>query len=405
MSSLWGDPLDGLAMMLPPGVSPGSQMQPSVPHWHQPPEWVECPARAIVENGPRVAVLSGVDEVNRGATATMNKQAKNLFIPPSFSSNNPGPRITVGQVRNSKQSIYNSLVRGIQTIEDLQSIGTKLATVARHAYLARQMTAVDMVSRTMLNLPLPDSLKAVGQYYNAILSRERSSRIILEGLVETISLPLAYRGRALQTLGAIHFEQGDLKTATALYVESSSIARRNEINDLLTLAEAGCQIAIIRSTQGDHKQALADLDRLFPIIRAISKYYPSIYFDYLNSLAVELGEVGRIQEAQSALSIALSSPYAPAYPEWSETRDEIAEKRQTATPSVVFITRDINAESSTRAQPRRVLASDWTVPENTSSNASPGGDITALTTPLFSIRITLDRLGENTRPRAPPLAS
>ena len=95
--------------------------------------------------------------------------------------------------------------------------------------------------------------------------------------------------------------------------------------------------ALVSNEYCDHKQALADLERLFPMVRALSKYYPAFYYEFLNSLAVELGEVGRINEAEAASAIALASPFASAYPEFAETRDELGEKRTSATPSIVAV--------------------------------------------------------------------
>ena len=62
-----------------------------------------------------------------------------------------------------------------------------------------------------------------------------------------------------------------------------------------------------------------------------------LYFDYLNSLAVELGEVGRIQEAQNICQITLASPYAFAYPEWRETGADTARRGYKSRSSVPII--------------------------------------------------------------------
>jgi hypothetical protein len=51
-------------------------------------------------------------------------------------------------------------------------------------------------------------------------------------------------------------------------------------------------------------------------------------YDYLNSLAVELAETGRIEEAKDAIGIALRSPFADRYPNWTATRGEIADKER-----------------------------------------------------------------------------
>jgi len=50
---------------------------------------------------------------------------------------------------------------------------------------------------------------------------------------------------------------------------------------------------------------------------------PHIYFDLLNSYAVELGEVGRIYEARNISEIVIHSPFAFAYPEWQDTANDL----------------------------------------------------------------------------------
>src|SRR6185436_7592153 len=114
--------------------------------------------------------------------------------------------------------------------------------------------------------------------------------------------------------------RGDIDTALPYYIMAGKDAAKG---DLATLIESQRMTAVVRSINGDHKQALADLEKLFSPVRAISRYFPVLYYELLNSLAVELAEVGRLAEAEAALSIALSSSFASAYPEWAETRDEI----------------------------------------------------------------------------------
>ena len=75
--------------------------------------------------------------------------------------------------------------------------------------------------------------------------------------------------------------------------------------------------------------------------RTIGRHYPAFYYDYLNSLAVELGEVGRIEEARNVCRITLASPLAAAYPNWLETSNEIEAKRAAATSSFVAVSRNL----------------------------------------------------------------
>jgi hypothetical protein len=89
------------------------------------------------------------------------------------------------------------------------------------------------------------------------------------------------------------------------------------------LIELSKGIAVVKAKEGFHTHALKDLEGLLPILKLAE---PHMYFDTLNSLAVELLEAGRIREASSISRIVLASPYAFAYPEWRETAQEIAER-------------------------------------------------------------------------------
>ncbi|HSO75934.1 MAG TPA: hypothetical protein VLU47_13955, partial [Blastocatellia bacterium] len=114
---------------------------------------------------------------------------------------------------------------------------------------------------------------------------------------------------------------------------------------------------IVRSLDGDHKGALDHFESLRPLVCQVAKRQPFYFYKYHNALAVELSETGRIEEAKVCSGIALASPFAHAYPEWSETRDEIAAKRTSATPSVVSINRPAEAPPSPRIAPLRHVES------------------------------------------------
>lgn len=337
----------------------------------------------------------------------INKQANILFIPSSISGIITERQDAPSQSGYYQNLICTSLARGIYTREGIESLGRQLAAIARHAYLARQTDVVEMVSRVMLGLPLPDSLRSVARYYQLILLREHSPRHSLENLLDDISLPLAYRARVLQTLGGTYIAESDPSTATMLAIESLRIATAPDVNDLLSTVEGVRQVALSQSINGDHKQALAEFEKLFPLVRAIGKFYPAAYYDFLNGLAVELCEVGRVGEAEAACAIAVASPFAPAYPEWSETRDEIATKRRSASPSFVAIQRVPEADLVTQTESRRK-------PETFSALAvsSPPSNkdffqrsiipIPARTTIALDATSTLDRVLMCTGPRAPP---
>jgi tetratricopeptide (TPR) repeat protein len=336
----------------------------------------------------------------------MNKQANILFIPSSISGNSADVRDALSQQGYFQQLIYASLARSIHTIEGLQVSGRQLAAIARHAHLGRQMDAVDQASRVMLALPISDQLKGIARYYRALCIKHQGdfdgARRSLERAAEEATPQ--YRARALLTIGATYFESGKTDAAQPFYLAAGRDACEH---DLLTLVESQRMTAVVRGIHGDHKRALTDLERLFPLVCALGKYYPAAYYDFLNSLAVELGEAGLVTEAEAALSIALASPFAAAYPEWSETRDEIAAMRISATPSVVAVSRAPEAAPSPQPEPQREpepvsgLAFSWPACKKTFLQRT---STTIAAIPLGTKSI-LDRVLISIGPRAPPACS
>ena len=283
----------------------------------------------------------------------INKQANILFIPTSIGGCDAEPQDTSGQSIYYQRLIYASLARSAYTIEGFQNLGRQLAAIASQAYLARQMNAVELASELMLALPVRTQLEEIARYYQALCKwRQGDVACARQSLERTVEkAPPQYQARALQVIGLTYQQNGDVDSALPLYIEAGRAAAA--CGDLLALAQAQEMIPIVRSVHGDHKQALADLEKHFPLISALGKYYPASYYDYLNSLAVELAAVGRIGEAKAACAVTLASPFAVAHPNWTETRDEIAAKRVTATPSVVAINRAPEQERLPEVKPQR----------------------------------------------------
>jgi tetratricopeptide (TPR) repeat protein len=295
----------------------------------------------------------------------MNRQANILFnIDSSISDRSLALQDSTAPHSYYQRLINSLLARNLCTNEGFQSSGRQLAEIARHAYFARQIATVEQASQIMFALPISKELKAVALYYQAICTWKQGqadeARRMLERVTEASTSH--YRAQALLTIGATYFGQGKTEAALPFYLAAGQVAGKR---DLLTYAESQKMIAVVRSIYGDHQQALGDLERLFSLLRATGKYYPALYYDYLNSLAVELGEVGRLDEAKAACSTALASPFAAVYPEFAETRDELEAKRNAATPSIVAVS--VTPESAPipqaqavhQAKPVDTLAALW----------------------------------------------
>ncbi len=242
-------------------------------------------------------------------------------------------------VELEKQSglVLLEFIKGLKTKQDIIELATRLVTLVEHNYLRRRLEVVESISQALINLPLPESFKQVGQYYLTMCikyqGRLDEAQKQFEALADTI--PHRYKSRAIISLAGMASEKGDFKSGLPLYVEASRIAGIEGLYDPAVKVIAQRMIAVIKSIDGDHKGALSDLNNLFPLVRAVSLREPYLFYEHLNSLAVELAETGRLEEARRASETAVRSPYAHAYPQWRETRDEIRMKSQRASRSFV----------------------------------------------------------------------
>jgi tetratricopeptide (TPR) repeat protein len=267
----------------------------------------------------------------------MNAQASILF---NISSSISG--ISAGKGKLSlagsylQPSIYAALVHNLYKREGVEALGRQWAAIARHAHFARQTALVEQISHLLLQLPISDEQKAIANYYRAICIKRNGDIAGARNLLE-LSLGKVTpqdQARVLLSLGATYFDNGEIDHSLPYYLEAAQAARNC---DPVTGVEAFRQIAIIQSIQGDHRQAVTKLESLLSYYRVIGKYHPTLYYESLNSYAVELGEAGRIAEAQNVCAVTLASPFAAAYPEYAQTRDELAAKRTAADHSIIAV--------------------------------------------------------------------
>ena len=235
------------------------------------------------------------------------------------------------------QQIASTLTRGLIERERVQRYADWLVTQANHAHALRRMDVVEEASRILLCLPLPREYKGIGHYYAAVSAGRRGAvadaRTLLERVAEEGSLKV--RARALMSLGSCCYKLEERDFGFSIFVEASRAAKHIQRLDPLVALTILRMTAVVKGEYGDHKRSLDDLERIFPLAQAVGREYPPLLSDYLNSYAVELAAVGRLEEASNVSRIVLASPYASAYPEWRETFDEIAERGLRPSRSVV----------------------------------------------------------------------
>lgn len=237
------------------------------------------------------------------------------------------------------QQIASGLIRSVLSEQVTCELGDRLVSMAEHAHAFRRMDILEQVSHVLLNSPALRRYEAVGHYYQALCVQKlghgdaEQAANLLERVTE-IATP-KYRLRAMVSLAANSCNQRNNQTALSLYCEAGRYAFRSGLYDPYATIVAPRMAAVISSDEGDHRGALAQLEKMFPLAHWMRSPEPHIYYDYLNSFAVELCAAGRLEEAKNVSEIAVASPFAPAYPEWRETREDIELRGRRASRSTV----------------------------------------------------------------------
>ncbi len=254
----------------------------------------------------------------------------------------------------------------------LRQLGDELVCATEIAQAYRQKSKVEEQGSVLSNFPIRE-YRLIGQYYLGWCAYRKGegTPTVFENVVE---LSKTYRAKALWSLAAIEASKGNYEAELTHLKESLKYA-----NDLATKIELAKGMSVVKAKEGFHAQALKDLESIVPLIRYAK---PHIYYDCLNSFAVELAEVGRLEEARNISNIVLASPYAFAYPEWRETSDEIDLKAYRSSRSFVAITQGVTQDNIVRLperasssiiqdEPGRVLYPDWETMGKKAKNDTP----------------------------------
>jgi tetratricopeptide (TPR) repeat protein len=218
--------------------------------------------------------------------------------------------------------LYQVLRRGI---ESYHQIGHRLIQLAEQAHAFRQFDKIKEMGLMLSNIPIKD-YQAIGSYFLAVAANHKGkgnqdeAKRLFELTVDTA--PDTYKVKATLSLGGLSFHRRDYDSSLYFYHEGLKTGK---------LSAAGLHairaISVLKAIEGNHAQAVRDLESILSVI----KYAPAhIYFDILNSYAVELGEVGRKDEARSIMRHVLASPFIFAYPEWRETAEELKQANRSS---------------------------------------------------------------------------
>ncbi|MFP5263969.1 MAG: hypothetical protein ACLGJB_18965 [Blastocatellia bacterium] len=216
---------------------------------------------------------------------------------------------------------YQQLLRGLVSH---QQLGDGLIRLAEQANAFRQLDKVRELADLLRGLPIKE-YQHIGQYYLALSTHKNGkgdvdkARRILESTVSRIHP--GYKAKAILLLAAMSARKGDYDSE--FYYFTEALKAKGTIDSIIT-AHRG--MAVSKARDGYNSHALKDLENIIPLLRYSR---PNTYYDFLNSYAVELGEVGRLHEARDVSRVVLASPFAFAYPEWQETAKELREPDRT----------------------------------------------------------------------------
>jgi len=235
---------------------------------------------------------------------------------------------------------YQQLLRSTGSYE---AFCNRLILLGEHAHALRQFDKVNEIGLLLSNAPIK-RYQAIGYYFLAVAANsvgngdQDEAQKLFELAVDTA--PDTYKVKSILSLGAVAGNKGDIDSAFHFYQG----AFKSEGLGLSGL-QAMRGIAVLKAAEGYHKSAIVDLEKTLPIFKFTPRNF---YLDYLNSYAVELAEVGRLQEAESVSSLVIASPLARYYPEWQETLSDVRSKRKrrsTVTISRAAIETEYEAEA------------------------------------------------------------
>ena len=215
----------------------------------------------------------------------------------------------------SLPALYQHILSGPASYQDL---GNRVLQQIRTAHAFRQVEEVRELAGLLINNPIRE-FQLIAQYY-LVWCKCRELEYHGEVLDRIIEQTQTHKAQALLSRGTFEISQGNPERAFCFY--SEGLKAKPSISEHIGLSLA---ISVLKASEGFHQSALRDMEALTPLIKHAE---PRLYYDFLNSYAVELIEAGRLHQAENVSAIAVSSPFGPYYREWLETLSEIRSRRK-----------------------------------------------------------------------------
>ncbi|MGH9823302.1 MAG: hypothetical protein ACREDR_08635 [Blastocatellia bacterium] len=215
--------------------------------------------------------------------------------------------------------------------ENVDAAARKLLFLARQASVSRDIDALDTISDLILESFNGSSIAEVARFHKARCLRARgdvpAGRKLLTEVIERAGSK--FRARGILALGTSYYNEREYSECRFLYLQAANAA---DESDPLTRLQSLRAVAVVRAIEGDHLGSLSVLQSLLPQNLYVGRWYPADFYDHLNSIAIEMGELGRVDEATRIINRVLRTQFAKNCPQWLDTKIELANKRRLAFP-------------------------------------------------------------------------
>jgi tetratricopeptide (TPR) repeat protein len=215
----------------------------------------------------------------------------------------------------------------LESASNFVELGKRLTAAAETAQSMRQTEAVREYALILSNIPVKE-YQLIGQYYLGWYACCTGGDVPTSLFENIFDHSKTYKSKSLITLGALAGARGDFEGEMRYLKEA---IRHSDFANSIRIVRG---VAMVKAKEGFHKSAVRSLESVLPVLRFAR---PEVYYNTLNSLAVEYGEIGRIEEAQNVCKIVLASPFTFAYPEWRETEQDLAIRGYKSRSSVPII--------------------------------------------------------------------
>ena len=234
---------------------------------------------------------------------------------------------------------------------------SSLSFLARQSYYSRDYDHLAALGNELMSLSARS--EDVGRYFYSIaehrLGRKKFNINEFEALASRSLQPV--RAASHLALGLWALQEGKSDEALLRFREAYTLSTANScapITAIHTASSASYRLSL----KGSHKESLDILQTIHPVVRSWGRVFPFLLGEQLNNIAYEMVQLGHLSGARYAIDRACALPVARAYPEWFETRGEVAEKqRLISRQGSAFIPAREEKKTAARYQPKRAPVS------------------------------------------------